>query len=286
VAKHYNSAEEEMANDPTNLSYRYSQPNDIGALMAFAVLASIFVIAYEAKEISGALDLPTTIASQYMPDIYISLIRFAIGVAGGFCGFIIGSRLGDRYFGIQWAFIYFDAVYLGIFLRNRSMFYDWNHSSITALLPIILSAMLATVGMILSSRIYRSQGLIEQVEAEDPDTTTDLTYEEAQEPRPHRGATVKLMGILGLLLPFLAIAAGNLGDSIIMIFITPAAMLMSPILGVLAWVKGTNDLRNMDRGLINASGRRATNLGRILGMVTCAIWMGIFVAIFFAHPIP
>lgn len=77
--------------------------------------------------------------------------------------------------------------------------------------------------------------------------------------RPHRGALVLVLGILGLLL--------------------------CVILGIIAWVMGNGDLRQMDAGVMDPAGRGLTQAGRILGMISCilailgiAIWV-IFVGL-------
>lgn len=78
--------------------------------------------------------------------------------------------------------------------------------------------------------------------------------------RPHRGATVLVLGILGLALCF--------------------------ILGIIAWVMGNNDLRDIDAGVMDASGRGLTQAGRVCGIIsTCVglvellfmcLWVGVF----------
>jgi len=63
--------------------------------------------------------------------------------------------------------------------------------------------------------------------------------------RPHRGATILAFGILGFL--------------------------VCQLFGVAAWVMADNDLREMDRGYMDPSGRDLTRTGRILGMVSSAL---------------
>ena len=63
--------------------------------------------------------------------------------------------------------------------------------------------------------------------------------------RPHRGSTVLVYGILGLVL--------------------------CQILGIAAWRMGTDDLRAMEFGQMDPSGRDLTNAGRICGMVATVI---------------
>jgi hypothetical protein len=63
--------------------------------------------------------------------------------------------------------------------------------------------------------------------------------------RPHRGSSVLVYGILGIVL--------------------------CQILGIAAWRMGTDDLREMDLGRMDPSGRDLTNAGRILGKVGTVI---------------
>lgn len=63
--------------------------------------------------------------------------------------------------------------------------------------------------------------------------------------RPHRGSSVLVYGILGLVL--------------------------CQLLGIAAWRMGTDDLREMDLGQMDPSGRDLTNAGRICGMAATVI---------------
>ena len=62
--------------------------------------------------------------------------------------------------------------------------------------------------------------------------------------RPHRGATILVLGILGFVVCF--------------------------ILGIIAWSMGNTDLRLMRKGVMDPSGRSLTEAGRLCGMI-CAI---------------
>ena len=64
--------------------------------------------------------------------------------------------------------------------------------------------------------------------------------------RPHRGATILAFGILGFL--------------------------VCQLFGVAAWVMADNDLREMDRGYMDPSGRDLTRTGRILGWSQALCW--------------
>ena len=63
--------------------------------------------------------------------------------------------------------------------------------------------------------------------------------------RAHRGSSILVYGILGLV--------------------------VCPLLGVAAWRMGTDDLREMEFGQMDPSGRDMTNAGRNCGMVATGI---------------
>lgn len=82
--------------------------------------------------------------------------------------------------------------------------------------------------------------------------------------RPHRGSSVLVYGILGLVL--------------------------CQILGIAAWRMGNDDLREMDLGRMDPSGRDLTKAGRTLGMaatiiliVQLALGLIVFAAIFLSN---
>ena len=66
--------------------------------------------------------------------------------------------------------------------------------------------------------------------------------------KPHRGSTIQILGILSI---FVA----------------------TPILGPMAWIMGSNDLREMDEGIMDPSGRSETQLGKTIGMVMTIIML-------------
>jgi len=76
--------------------------------------------------------------------------------------------------------------------------------------------------------------------------------------RPHRGGTVLVLGILGLVVCF--------------------------ICGIIAWVMGNEDLRQMKAGRMDPSGRSNTQAGRICGMISTilAIAALVFYLVIFA----
>lgn len=96
----------------------------------------------------------------------------------------------------------------------------------------------------------------------DEQTTTQAPQQPPadQAVAPHRGVVVLVLGILGLVCCF--------------------------ILGIIAWVMGGNDLREMDAGRMDSSGRGLTQAGRICGIIAVAlqiigllIWLIMFVIV-------
>src|SRR5436190_2464224 len=63
--------------------------------------------------------------------------------------------------------------------------------------------------------------------------------------RPHRATMILVLGILSLILSCVGL-----------------------VLGILAWVMGNADLREMDAGRMDPSGRGMTQAGKICGMVS------------------
>jgi hypothetical protein len=59
--------------------------------------------------------------------------------------------------------------------------------------------------------------------------------------KPHRGTLILVLGILGL-------------------------VICGP-LGIAAWIMGNGDLKEIDAGAMDASGRSLTNAGRICGII-------------------
>ncbi len=73
--------------------------------------------------------------------------------------------------------------------------------------------------------------------------------------KPHRGTLILVFGILSL-------------------------VICQP-LGIAAWVMGSNDLKQMDAGAMDPSGRSVTNAGRICGIIA-TILLGLSVLVFIA----
>ncbi len=66
---------------------------------------------------------------------------------------------------------------------------------------------------------------------------------------PHRGIAVLVLGLAGMV-----------------------AFCFVP--GIIAWVMGSNDLREMDAGRMDPAGRSLTQAGRICGIITACIQLG------------
>jgi hypothetical protein len=64
--------------------------------------------------------------------------------------------------------------------------------------------------------------------------------------KPHRGTLILILGILGCI--FCGIFTA-----------------------IPAWIMGNNDLKEMDAGVMDPSGRSITNVGRILGIVAVVL---------------
>ena len=74
--------------------------------------------------------------------------------------------------------------------------------------------------------------------------------------KPHRGTMILVFGILGLLL--------------------------CQVFGIVAWVMGSADLKEMDAGTMDPSGRGTTQAGKICGIVaTVLMILGVLAAIAF-----
>ncbi len=63
--------------------------------------------------------------------------------------------------------------------------------------------------------------------------------------QPHRGTLILVLGILSL-------------------------VVFQP-LGIFAWIMGNTDLKEMDAGRMDPEGRQQTNIGKILGIISCVL---------------
>jgi predicted Zn finger-like uncharacterized protein len=75
---------------------------------------------------------------------------------------------------------------------------------------------------------------------------------------PHRGDTIKLLGILAFI-PFFGLPF---------------------ILGPIAWMMGKSDLHEMDAGRMDPAGREATETGRFCGKIAVIVYGSIVAAVF------
>ena len=64
---------------------------------------------------------------------------------------------------------------------------------------------------------------------------------------PHRGTVILVLGIVGIVCCF--------------------------ICGIIAWVMGNGDLREIDAGRMDPSGRGLTQAGKICGMIGVILWV-------------
>ena len=76
---------------------------------------------------------------------------------------------------------------------------------------------------------------------------------------PHRSHLVQTLGTIGLVSGCLALP-GCVCSCLLPLSLTALGF------GITAWVMGRNDLRNMDAGVTDPSGRSATRLGKNFGM--------------------
>jgi hypothetical protein len=88
---------------------------------------------------------------------------------------------------------------------------------------------------------------------EPPVTTASIGPEPSpqQALKPHRGGVVLALGILGIVVCF--------------------------ICGIIAWVMGNNDLREMAAGTMDPAGRGLTQAGKICGMIGVILTISVLV---------
>ncbi len=79
------------------------------------------------------------------------------------------------------------------------------------------------------------------VENSQPPAATAEAQAPVQSVAPHRGVLILILGILGIVCCF--------------------------ICGIIAWVMGNNDMREIDAGRMDPTGRGLTQAGKICGMV-------------------
>ena len=77
--------------------------------------------------------------------------------------------------------------------------------------------------------------------SQQPPAATTQAQTPVQSVAPHRGVLILVLGILGIVCCF--------------------------ICGIIAWVMGNNDMREIDAGRMDPTGRGLTQAGKICGMV-------------------
>ncbi len=83
--------------------------------------------------------------------------------------------------------------------------------------------------------------------SQQPPAATAEAQAPVQSVAPHRGVIILVLGILGIVCCF--------------------------ICGIIAWVMGNNDLREIDAGRMDPTGRGLTQAGKICGMVSVIFWI-------------
>ena len=78
--------------------------------------------------------------------------------------------------------------------------------------------------------------------SQQPPAATAQAQAPVQSVAPHRGVLILVLGILGIVCCF--------------------------ICGIIAWVMGNNDMREMDAGRMDPTGRGLTQAGKICGIVS------------------
>ena len=92
--------------------------------------------------------------------------------------------------------------------------------------------------------------------SQQPPVATAQAQAPVQSVAPHRGVLILVLGILGIVCCF--------------------------ICGIIAWVMGNNDMREMDAGRMDPTGRGLTQAGKICGMVGTILWIvGIAIQLLF-----
>jgi hypothetical protein len=67
---------------------------------------------------------------------------------------------------------------------------------------------------------------------------------------PHRGGTILTLGIIGLPL---------------------ICCLIAPVFGIISWVMGAGDMKKMDAGLMDPTGRGMTQAGLVMGIIATVL---------------
>jgi len=95
--------------------------------------------------------------------------------------------------------------------------------------------------------------------------------------KPHRGGIVLALGILGIFFIFLPgiILSFSVKSERPPLEVLGLLPIVGFILGSIAWVKGENNLNDMDAGIMDPTGRGLTQAGKICGLI-CVVLMILF----------
>lgn len=121
------------------------------------------------------------------------------------------------------------------------------------------------------SSLRKKQPKISVVEKADKTEALGTIHKEETQPslqeplKPHRGGSILTLGIIGVVGPIVmspvaSVPGGN--------FIAAFFIICCYVLGIIALVMGNKDLREMDAGIMDPSGRGLTKAGRICGKVS------------------
>jgi DNA-directed RNA polymerase subunit RPC12/RpoP len=103
-------------------------------------------------------------------------------------------------------------------------------------------------------------------------------FREGSSLEPHRGTAILVMGILGLVFCPLSLVVG--------LVFWPCGLLglLGLPFGLIAWLWANEDLRKMNKGIMDPEGRGSTQAGKICGMIPTIIFLvaiGLYVLLFF-----
>ena len=93
-----------------------------------------------------------------------------------------------------------------------------------------------------------SQASVEASSSSAPEATPSRSTLPSGVYRPHRGAVILVMGLVGL-------------------------VAQCPVFSVMAWVMGTSDLDEIRAGRMDPEGEGSTKVGRMLGMLVSLFWV-------------
>lgn len=103
-------------------------------------------------------------------------------------------------------------------------------------------------------------------QTQSPIVTPAESQPQNQQPlAPHRGVSILVLGIVGLVVGlFGSFCCGVFG-------------IAGLICGIIAWVMSNNDLKQMDTGVMDPSGRGLTQAGKICGIISVILSIVLFI---------